>query len=312
MQIGILEPQGFSADALKSLGEIGHVSTWEGQPLAEFLAPLDALFIRLGHYIDAEFLAKAPRLRWLCSPTTGHTHIDEKALAQRGVRLISLKGEREFLETIRATPEHTFGLILSLLRNYRGAFEDTLATGWNRDRFRGEEVYGNRVGVIGLGRIGFRVASYCQAFGAQVFWCDPNDVPAQPEWTRMPDMASLIESSRIVVLAANYTAGAPPLLDKAAIAMLKGRYFINTARGELVDENALLEAIGRDELPGVATDVIADENAADNKLPQWRAAAQGRNLILTPHLGGATYTSMARTEIFIAERLALAAQGGTA
>src|SRR5204863_158441 len=82
---------------------------WTGGDLASFLAPLDALFVRLAHRIDRRLLDLAPRLRWVCSPTTGHLHIDEGALASRGVKVLSLRGERTFLETIRATPEHTFG-----------------------------------------------------------------------------------------------------------------------------------------------------------------------------------------------------------
>lgn len=259
MQIGILEPESFASDALACLQRLGEVRTHDGGDLAEFLAPLDALFVRLGHRIDSALLDLSPRLRWLCSPTTGHNHIDEAALSARGVRLLSLRGEREFLETIRATPEHTLGLVIALLRRYRRAFDDVAVGKWDRDVCRGEELYGNRVGIVGLGRVGYRLASYLGAFGANVIWWDPAEVPSLPQWQRSTDIHGLIEASRVIVLCASCRAGQPPVIGKNEIDAMEGRYFINTARGELVEEGALLAAVRSNRLAGVAIDVITDE-----------------------------------------------------
>lgn len=311
MQIGILEADGFSPEALACLQRLGEVRAYDDGDLPAFLAPLDVLFVRLAHRIDGAFLSMSPRLRWLCSPTTGHNHMDEAALAARGVRLLSLRGERRFLETIRATPEHTFGLILALLRRYGRAFSDVATGRWDRDACRGEELRGNRVGIVGLGRVGYRVAAYCSVFGADVAWCDPEDVPFEPAWRRLPDVASVIAESRIVVLCASHRAGQQPIFGEREIAALAGRYFVNTARGELVDEPALLAALRDHRLAGVAVDVIADESG-DNSLNEWRALLPGRNLIVTPHIGGATFDSMARTELFMAEKLEASISQGAA
>ena len=302
MQIGILEPDRFSPRALARLAELGPVRSFAGGDRAAFLAPLQALFVRLRYPIDAALLAEAPALRYLCSPTTGHTHIDEAALARRGVRLLSLRGEQAFLEQIRATPEHTLGLILALLRRYRGAFLGAANPDWDRDRHRGEELHGNTVGLIGYGRVGRRVAGYCRALGAQVGYVDPAPLPAHPDDLRVGSVDELIERSRIVVLTASHDAGAAPILDAGRVARLRGRYLVNTARGELVDEPALLAAIGRGEPAGVATDVIADETG-NHRLAQWLAAAEGRNVIVTPHIAGATVEAMQRTEEFMVEKL---------
>lgn len=302
MQIGILEPDGFSSEALTCLSRLGEVSAYGGGNLQVFLAPLDALFVRLGHRIDKDFLAKAPRLRWLCSPTTGHNHIDEEALFTLNIRLLTLRGERVFLETIRATPEHTLGLVIALLRRYRRAFDDVEAGKWDRSRCIGEELHGNHVGIIGLGRVGYRVATYFSILGALVNWCDPVDVPSLPEWQRFPDIHSLIESSRIIVLCADYSSKQSPIIGKNEIDAMEGRYFINTARGELVDEAVLLQAIHLNRLAGVATDVIVDENGK-HRLSEWSSLLPERNLIVTPHIAGATFESMARTECYVADKL---------
>jgi D-3-phosphoglycerate dehydrogenase len=159
MQIGILEPDAFSDRARERLSHLGRVADFDGSDVGVFLADKEALFVRLLHQIGTEILGKAPRLAYLCSPTTGHTHIDLAELAKRGIALLSLKGETEFLDGIRATPEHTMGLILALLRNYRAAFLSERNDHWDRDRCRGEELAGMPVGIIGFGRVGRRVAT---------------------------------------------------------------------------------------------------------------------------------------------------------
>lgn len=309
MQIGLLEPDRFDADALAQLQAMGHVVVpFDGGDLLAFLKPVQVLFVRLAHQIDAAFLAKTPELRYLCSPTTGHTHLDESALASRGIKVVSLRGEQVFLETIRATPEHTFGLVLALLRNYRGAFAHVEAGGWDRDLFRGEELYGQRVGIVGLGRVGFRVARYCEAFGACISYVDTREVAAGAGWQRLAGVPQLIDTNRIIILCASYANGDAPVLGKTETALLRDHYLVNTARGELVDEDALLMAIESDQLAGAATDVLSHETGK-NHLARWNAAAINRNVILTPHIGGATFTAMARTENFIVKKLAQALEG---
>lgn len=309
MQVGLLEPERFDPAAIARLQAMGHVVTsFDGGNLQEFLRSVEVLFVRLAHHINVNILAKAPSLRYVCSPTTGHAHLDESILTSRGIEVISLRGEQAFLETIRATPEHTFGLVLALLRNYLGAFTHVAAGGWDRDLFRGEELYGQRVGIVGLGRVGYRVASYCEAFGAHVSYVDTRDAKAEAGWQRCAGIQQLIETSRIIIVCASYVNGSAPILGQHEIALLRGHYLVNTARGELVDETALLAAIEADQLAGVATDVISHETGA-NQLERWNAAAIKRNVIITPHIGGATFTAMARTENFIVNKLAAALQG---
>lgn len=300
---GILEPDRFSEEVIKQLKEIGPVTQFDGTNPQAFLSNLNALFVRLGRRIDAKFLENCPNLKYLCSPTTGHNHIDEAALKQRGIQLISLRGQREFLETIRATPEHTFGLIMALLRNYKPAFTHVDDGKWDRDQLRGEELYGQTVGIIGLGRVGYRLAAYCEAFGAKVVYCDEKPVAAKPEWKNLQTIEAVIKASRIIALCASYNKGVPPIIGHTEVNLLQDSYFINTARGELVDESALFEAITKGRLKGIATDVIASETE-DHQLARWRnLASRNPNLIVTPHIAGATVNSMARTEGFIASQL---------
>ena len=302
LKIGIIEPDCFGEGAIAQLSQFGLVSRFEGDNLEGFVCDLDVIFIRLGYQIDKTFLNNCHRLKYLCSPTTGHNHIDEEELQKRGIKLVSLRGERDFLESIQATPEHTFGLILSLLRNYKMAFTHVSEGKWNRDQLRGEELNGKTVGIIGLGRVGYRIATYCNAFEAKVAYCDTVPNANAQNWDRISTISELIKKSDVVVLSASHDEQ-PPIICQSEIDLLAEKYFVNTSRGELVDENALMNAIEGGEILGVAVDVIASE-AGSNQLARWREIdIKNSNLIITPHIGGATYDSMLKTELFVVEKL---------
>jgi D-3-phosphoglycerate dehydrogenase len=302
MRVGILEPDGFSETARARLAGVCVVDVFDGDDLGRFLADKDALFVRLARRVDGALLKLAPKLRFLCSPTTGHAHIDLDALMERGVKLLSLQGETSFLDGIRATPEHALGLMLALLRNYRTAFLHPSNDHWDRDRCRGEELFGQSVGLIGFGRVGRRLATFLKVFEAKVGYCDPNVSETPPGLTRYEDIAALMSASRMIVMAASYRNGTSAIVDSAAVASLTGKYFVNIARGELVDESALLEAVEQGRLAGCAVDVI-DNETGENRRPRWIAATDRHNVIVTPHIGGSTFTSMRATEEFIVEKL---------
>jgi D-3-phosphoglycerate dehydrogenase len=305
MQIGILEPKMFSSSAISLLKKIGNVSCYNGSNLKQFLSPLNILFVRLSYNIDKSFLTNCPNLQWICSPTTGHNHLDIDCLKVNNINIITLKDEKCFLKSIRAPPEHTFGLILSVLRRYSIAFTDISNGIWDRDKCRGEELSGNKIGIIGLGRVGHQVAKYCDAFGAEIMWHDNCEVISNPNWIKLDSVLDVIKSSRVIILCADYKKNQKPIIGKIEIKNLHERYFINTSRGELVDEEALIETVQRGKLAGVALDVITNENSL-NKLSIWQELTLTQNVIITPHIGGITKESLKKTEIYIAEKLKLA------
>ncbi|NBX37775.1 MAG: hypothetical protein EBR10_11270, partial [Planctomycetes bacterium] len=234
--------------------------------------------------------------------TTGHTHLDETALSARDILLVTLRGEVEFLRTIRATPEHTLGLVIALLRRYPLAFLHAGNRFWDRDRCRGREISGLRVGIVGMGRIGTMLANMLEALGAKVAFVDVRREASHPSAIRKTSLEALIEWSEMVVLCASHASGQPPILDRDRVAGLRGRYLVNTARGELVDEEALLDLVRSGAMEGMATDVL-DQEPALPRLDAWLAAARGQNVVITPHIGGATHDAMARCERLIAQRL---------
>lgn len=304
-KIGILEPDNFSPKAISKIEEIGEVITYQGEGSKEdikaFITDKNALFVRLKYQIDQELIDGATGLKYICSPTTGLNHI---SISNPDIKIISLKGEYGFLETIRATPEHVFGLTLALLRNYASAFIKSKNQEWNRDVYRGYELYGAKIGIIGLGRIGRLLVRYFTAFDAKVGYYDIQTKYNAPEGIACYcSIEDLINNSEIVILEANYTPENEKMITADLLCMMKGKYFINAARGELVDEQALLDGIKANIFKGVAVDTFANESKEWNLESEFIKLTDGRNLILTPHIGGATFTSMMRTEDFVAEKM---------
>lgn len=304
----ITESAGFStraADRLRAAGNL--IQTDLDRPgLLRAVGAVDVLWVRLRHQIDAELMNHAPRLKIIVSPTTGLNHIDVATAASRGIRVLSLLGDREFLKTVHATAEHTVGLILALIRHIPAAQADVFQGAWRRDHFRGNELFGKTAGIVGYGRLGRMVGRLLQAFEMRVLAHDPHINPseAEPEITLVP-LPQLLHAADLVTVHVNLCAETTGLLGREFFAQMKpGAWFINTARGELVDESALLEALQTGHLAGAALDVLADEQStgmAHHPLVQY--ARTHPKLILTPHIGGCTAESMEKTECWMVQKL---------
>src|SRR5690606_14819781 len=129
------------------------------------------------------------------------------------------------------------------------------------------------------------------------------DESVQSDWaTSCNSLDELINSSDIVVLTASYQMEKSPILGKSQIHKLQNKFFINTARAELTDELYLLQMAKNNHFKGLAIDVITNEQEEENLLSEWLAIDSKNNIIITPHIGGATYTSMHRTEEFITDK----------
>ena len=303
MQIGILEPSEFSRKAIESLNLIGDVILFDGDNLKEFLFEKEVIFVRLNYFLGEEILRYAKNLKYICSPTTGLNHIDVKYINKKKINIISLKGENKFLSDIRATSEHTFGLILSLLRNYRNSFISK-ENKFNRDLFKGFEIYNNKIGIIGFGRIGKLLSKYIKSFNGQCYFFDKDDnVISSNGAQKVDSIEELIDRCNVICLCISYDNENQEFFNKDYIDRIKDKFFINTSRGELVDENHLIKRINEGYFRGVALDVISNESRKTNNLKKFLKINKNKNFIITPHIGGATYTSMKRTEEFIVNKL---------
>lgn len=303
------EPSDYSPEALRILQSIGEVR--EGQftrsELIRELGDYDILIVRLGFEIDREVINAGGRLKGVVSATTGMDHIDVEYAQERGVQVLCLKGETEFLRSIPATSEHTWGLLLALVRHIPQAHNAVLKGSWNREDFVGHELSGKALGLLGVGRIGEKIARFGNAFGMRVGGYDPYREPWLPGVTRHTSLRSLLESSGILTIHLPLNPETQNLIGNVELGWLpRGSLLVNTSRGEIIDENALSAALESGHLGGAALDVIRDERNEQSRLksPILKLARTHPNLIITPHIGGATFESMRATELFMANKLA--------
>lgn len=304
----IAEPD-YSVDALKKYRSMGSVFFWFGAGTAEraeYLKKAEILVVRLKMAVDKKLIDKMPHLRIIATSTTGLNHIDTGYAAEKGIKVISLRGEMSFLKNIPSTAEETWGLIISLLRNIPWAYEDVKKGNWDLNRWQGEELRGKTIGILGFGRLGKIVAKYARAFGMIVLACDPNVSASEMAraGAKKTDMDNLFRSSDIVSLHVLLTEATKNLVKMRHLRMMRSSaYLVNTARAELLEKGALFSALKNKLIKGAAIDVLDDEkeNGAHLKNePLIKYAKEHSNLIILPHIGGNTREAMNVTQDFVA------------
>jgi D-3-phosphoglycerate dehydrogenase / 2-oxoglutarate reductase len=303
-----LEPHGYSDKARTLLAELGEVidGPLPRQALLEVLPDFDVLIVRLAHQIDREVLAAGRRLKVIASATTGLDHIDLAAAESKQIAVLSLRGEAEFLRSITATAEMTWGLLLALMRRIPEAVASVHAGEWNRDAVKGRDLSGRRLGIVGLGRVGRQVAEFAAAFKMTVAAYDPGITYWPPAVRRKHSMGALLTETDILSVHVNLHPGTAGLIGRQELALLpKGSVLVNTSRGDVVDPDALVDALVSGHLSGAALDVIPLERDHERRRasPLLEYAATKRNLLITPHIAGATVEAMQRTEEFMARKL---------
>jgi D-3-phosphoglycerate dehydrogenase len=314
VQILHVEPLRCDEETRRIFSQVGPLDVRACPDHGAFLAALSsaayqAVVIRLGLAMDGAAFDACPTLKFVVTPTTGLDHIDLHEAARRGVTVVSLRGETAFLETIGSTAEHTWALLLSLLRRIPEAHRDVLAGHWRRDEFLSEELSGKVLGVVGCGRLGRKVCGFGLAFGMRVLGTDhePAHVERAPKGTSATSLDTLLAEADVVSLHLPLGPETEGFLSSRRLRQMKrGSWLINTARGELVDESALVLALEDGHLAGAALDVLCGDGRWDQGIPVGhRLVAYARtraNLVLSPHLGGYGKSSIERTRRFIAQR----------
>ncbi|WP_394892250.1 NAD(P)-dependent oxidoreductase [Mesorhizobium sp. AaZ16] len=303
-----LDPDRYSPRAraiLEAAGVVVDDGPLSHTDLEACIANYDVLILRFSHRLDAHLLARAKRLKVIATNATGVDHINIQHAEANRIRIVSLRDDQEFLRTVHATAELTWALILALERSLHAAIASVQKGEWNRDRYVGKELAGRSLGILGFGRIGEKIARYASAFGMAVGAYDIASRSAATPVIWHDTAASLFSASEIVTVHVPYNPDTQGLVDASLIArMPRGGRLINTARGAVVDEAAVVAALRSGHLGGVAVDVLAGEH--EPGCPQasalWQLGQSDERVIITPHIGGAALEAWEKTEIRIAER----------
>jgi len=298
----ILNYQQSSLELLSTIGNVVEVP----DPTCmddQLLSAVNVIFAPMGYFWGKKFFENCPQLKFIVSNTTGHPHIDIQEAQRAQIEVITLKNDNEFLDRITPTAEHTIGLMLSLLRGYQKAFQAPLSGSWNRRNHAGVAMISRMtVGIVGFGRLGRKVADICSAFDAAVQFYDPHIKEASPLFKKCKTLSELVSTSDVVTLHVPHEAATEGLISREILSQFKeNAVLINTARGELIDEVALLEQLSNNKIAGAALDVLANEFDIgfegvmhSNSLINF--ARENENLIISPHIGGSTIDAWSETE----------------
>jgi len=272
---------------------------------ARHLAEADALLVRSAVQVTKEVLAQAPKLRVIGRAGVGVDNVDLEAATAAGVLVMNTPGGNAI-----SVAEHTLALMLAMARHVTQANASTRGGKWEKKKFLGSELRGKTLGIVGLGSIGREVVKRARAFEMRVIAHDPyvTSAIAYDLGVELLDLPAVYAQSDYLTLHVAATPETQGMLGRAAFAQMKdGVRIVNCARGELVDDAALAEAIASGKVGGAALDVFSAEPP-----PSGYALFAADTVLATPHIGGSTEEAQEIVGVRIAEQVVEYLKSGVA
>jgi len=296
--VKIIVAEKVSASAVAQLQEPGWSVLTADQldgKLAEHLESADALIVRSAVQADAKLLAHAKKLRVIGRAGVGVDNIDLEAATHKGIAVMNTPGANAV-----AVAEQTLGMMLAMARHLCRA--DALMHGgkWEKKSLQGTELRGKTLGIVGLGRIGMEVARRARAFGMELVAHDPfvSVTVAKEQGIKLVGLEDIYSAADYITLHVGLTPQTAGMINKNSIAKMKrGVRLVNCARGELVIEADLAEALKQGYVAAAAIDVFAEEPPKNSPLLALE------NVVLTPHVGGSTHEAQEAVGIQIAQQV---------
>ena len=265
------------------------------EDLIKIIGDYEALIVRSGTKVTAPVIEAGKKLRVVGRAGVGVDNVDVDAATRRGVLVMNTPAAN-----IVSASEHTMAMMLSWARNIPWADVSVKAGKWERNKFMGIELSGKTLGIVGIGRIGGEVAKKAKAFGMKLIGYDPfiSQELAVKLGVRLMSLEKVLEEADIITIHAPLTPGTHHLIGKAQFDIMRPHVvLINCARGEIVDEAALVEALQTKRIAGAAIDVFENEPPKGSKLLELD------NVVLTPHLGASTKEAQEKVSMEMAEHV---------
>ncbi|MFB6609469.1 phosphoglycerate dehydrogenase [Agromyces sp. NPDC056379] len=300
----VLIAEELSPATVEALGpdfDIRSVDGTDRPALLAALADADAILVRSATKVDAEAIAAAPKLKVVARAGVGLDNVDIKAATAAGVMVVNAP-----TSNIISAAELTVGHILSLARHIPAAHSALAQGEWKRSTYTGVELYEKTIGIIGLGRIGALIAARLQAFGTNVIAYDPyiTAARAQQLGVQTVSLDELLEQSDFITIHMPKTPETTGMIGTEQFARMKPTaYIVNVARGGLIDEDALHDALVARTIAGAAVDVFVSEPPRDSPLLGLP------NIVVTPHLGASTDEAQEKAGVSVAKSVRLALAG---
>ncbi|MBF4568822.1 phosphoglycerate dehydrogenase [Plantibacter sp. VKM Ac-2880] len=290
-----------TVDALGPDFEVRSVDGTDRPALLDAIADADAILVRSATKVDEEAIQAATRLKVIARAGVGLDNVDIKAATTAGVMVVNAP-----TSNIISAAELTVGHILSLARHIPAAHAALAQGQWKRSKYTGTELYEKTIGIIGLGRIGALITARLQAFGTNVIAYDPyvTSARAQQLGVQLVTLDELLAQSDFITIHMPKTPETTGMIAGPQFALMKPTaYVVNVARGGLIDEDALYEALSNDIIAGAGLDVFVTEPPTDTKLLGLE------NVIVTPHLGASTDEAQEKAGVSVAKSVRLALGG---
>jgi D-3-phosphoglycerate dehydrogenase len=288
-------------DVLAHDFDVRHVDGTDRPALLSALAEADAVIVRSATQIDAEAISAAPRLKVIARAGVGLDNVEVPAATARGVMVVNAP-----TSNIVSAAEQAIALLLAVARNTASASAALKNGQWKRSKYTGVELQGKIVGVVGLGRIGVLFAQRIAAFGTRLIAYDPYIQPARAAQlgVRLVGLEELLRESDFISIHLPKTPETIGLIGAKELQLVKPDVrIVNAARGGLIDEHALMEALAEGRVGGVGVDVYAKEPCTDSPLFKFD------NVVATPHLGASTHEAQDKAGLAVAKSVKLALQG---
>jgi gluconate 2-dehydrogenase len=274
--------------------------------LAEALSDKEGAVIAIGDRVDEAVLARCPRLKAVCNIAVGYNNIDVKACSARRIMVTNTPGVLD-----DSTADFTFALILATARRLTESeryLRDGRWDGWKLEQFLGCDVHGATLGILGMGRIGQAVARRARGFDMSVLYHNRTRLDATIERACNASYAGfdeLLERCDILSILTPYSAATHHLIGAPQLArMRRSAILINTARGGVVDDDALIAALGSGQIAAAGLDVFEGEPAFDRRFLDLN------NVVLTPHIASASAATRHRMAMLAAENMVAALTTG--
>lgn len=293
-EILVVTPIGHLLGVRERLEPAGNVTLRENAQLGELtdeLAKATAVFTnpnKATFFMGREFFDLAPNLKVICTASTGTNHIDLELASQRGVDILSLRDEKDLLRQISSTAELAVTLTLASLRNLIPAVAAVARGEWDYEPYIGRQLSALTVGVVGLGRLGSMYADFMRPLAKRVVYYDPFVEEASfPE--RCTSLGQIFGVSDVVSFHVHPGKGTFQMVNAETLRHAKKNVvLVNTARGEILHEEALVDFLKANPRSSVAVDVLTDETMRKDSSPLRAFSKISEQVIITPHIGGMT------------------------
>ena len=290
--------------AMKLLSEVGDVDVrpMTTEQLREAIRDYDAVIVSVWHRVTRDIIDAGRNLKVIGTASVGTDHIDVEYAESKGIKVVSAAGASTY-----SVAEFTFGLLLMMVKRIPENMGRVRNGEWGSLLTPGIELFGKTLGIIGLGRIGSYVASIANAFRMRVLAYDPfvdGERFIEVNATRVENLDDLLRQSDFITIHTSLTRESRGLISRREVGLMKdGVYIVNTARGEVVDENAILEGLRDGKIAGYAADVLTGEPPTEETSPLLKAFRRGEvpNLFITSHIAGVTRESVKRYTLYVAK-----------